>query len=163
MRKMNQGILQRLVISFLVIIASFITLQNVSAADESNALTPPPPPLSDITIMGSFDPNHKYLEDGISIISDMGDGDVRVSAITTGTGYIETLGAKLEFQKWTGSSWITVFESPSYTDGDARTLEIYANLNVETGYYYRIVSTHWAEQDGVYEQGTRYGQSNLID
>ena len=120
-------------------------------------------PSSQADIMGVFDPSHNYLEDGYSTINDLGEGEVHMSASTTGKSYVDSLGGEMILQQWTGTMWVDVYSSPSNTESDVRTLRFTASTTVDTGYYYRIISIHWAEHDGVYEEGRRIGEQMLID
>lgn len=144
-----------------MILIFIVPLHSVAFAAESGAKTAPPP--AEMGTMGAFDPNHQYLEDGYSIFSDLGNGDIKISGITKAKSYVDEIGVKIGLQKWTGTDWNQIYTSPSYTDTNARLFEAYAYLNVETGYYYRIVSSHWAKEGNVYEQGNVPGNYVLVN
>ena len=139
----------------------FLPVNTVLAASETGAKTDPPP--IEIGIMGVFDPNHIYLNDGYTYINNLGDGQIVVNGRTTGKRYVDLLGVKITLQRWTGTAWINIYTSPSYTDSNTILLEVNIYRTVEKGYYYRVISTHWAEHGTVFEQGVQTGNSYLVN
>lgn len=128
---------------------------------EEGAKTPPPP--EDLGITGFFDPNHRYLEDGNSTITDMGNGRVELWGRTTAKSTVHTIGVRFYLQRWTGTSWVNVDNRiVSYTDNNFRSVEATELKSVETGYYYRVKSVHWIHEGTVAEEGEKISSSMLV-
>lgn len=127
---------------------------------EPGAKTSPPPSI--FLPFTSFDPNFIYLENGKGDITNIGNGKIAVSGYSSATQYVDTIGIKLIVQKWTGSVWEDYNIGTELTQSDE--LDVYTSkqINVDTGYYYRVRSIHWAIHKGVREQGDRYSSSILI-
>lgn len=142
---------------------SIITFQSISFAEATGVAKTQPPPETNVEINGVFNPNHQYLEDGLSFIYPNGHGEVTIGASTIGKGYIELLGVSLILQRWTGSTWVNYYSILPYVDTDINEVEMKQDLTVEEGYYYRVISTHWAEEGSLREQGVRTGNSVLVN
>lgn len=114
-------------------------------------------PSDDFAIFSDFDPNHQYLESGHAALINEGNGIIRIIGNTKATGYIDRIGIKYTIQRWTGTNPVDIYTSPSFIDFDVWLLEVAPTSTVDTGYYYRIISTHWAQHSGVYEEGIKAG------
>lgn len=147
----NWKINRILVITFLCILLLPIPALVQASTEtilEKGAKTPPPP--QEMTIQGSFNPNHKYLEDGYNTITNKGNGRVELWGKTTASQHVHTIGVRFYLERWTGSSWVNVDSRiGSYTDNNYKTVEAYESKSVEPGYYYRVRTVHWVHE-GVY-------------
>lgn len=121
-----------------------------------------PPPGNIVVYSSTFDPNHKYLSDGVTVLSNGGKGTASVTGKTTSAQEVDTIGVKWKLEQWTGSSWVEVASTPDYTASNKTLVAATSSSNVSTGYYYRVTSTHWVIKNGVREQGTRTSDSYLI-
>jgi len=122
-----------------------------------------PPPGNIIVYSSTFDPNHKYLSDGVTVLSSGGSGTVSVTGKTTASQKVDTIGVKWKLEKWTGTSWVEVASTPDYTDTNTTNVAAIWSYKGSSGYYYRVISTHWAIKSGVREEGTRTSDSYLIN
>src|SRR5690554_3085517 len=73
---------------------------------KNGAKTAPPP--TEFQIMGLFDPNHLYLQDGTNQISQTAPDEVKLLATTYAKQVVDSIGITFYLQKWSGSSWSTV-------------------------------------------------------
>jgi hypothetical protein len=125
-------------------------------AAPQGALTAAPP----VEPMSVFNPNHLYLDNGTSSIS-ASSGKVTVSATTTASQIVDSIGITFYVQKWNGSVW-EVVGSGTTTGGNQ--LITYSNTvpkSVTAGYYYRARTIHWVIENGVYEEGERFSNTVL--
>ncbi len=142
-----------------ITIAFALIVPTQAIASTTQPLTGPPPNYMPYTI---FDPSYDYLEDGYGGMFDLGDGEVSVYGHTFATFDVDVVGVQVTLQRWTGSVWInedfganSVFYNDSYSFSSRK-------INVLTGYYYRIKTTHWVEYNNVLEDGVRYTSSLLV-
>lgn len=124
------------------------------------ALTPPPP---EMALFGFFDPNHDYLLDGTNTIQALGSGKMKAIGDTFAVSSVDTIGVQMTIQRWTGTSWISVYPGSSATSNNAASVYQSYTYQGASGYYYRIVSSHWIYEGAVYESGTKTGGSLLIN
>lgn len=124
------------------------------------ALTPPPP---NVSLFGFFNPNHDYLLDGWNTISALGSGRVKLSGTTLAVSNVDTVGIQMTLQRWTGTSWISVYPGPSGTNNNDDSVSQEYTYQGVAGYYYRIVSSHWIYEGAVYESGSITGGSILAN
>lgn len=122
-----------------------------------------PPPGSVVVYSSTFDPNHKYLRDGVTVLSNAESGKASVTGTTTSSVKVDTIGVKWKIERWTGSSWVEVVSTPDYTDSNTTLVAAGLSSKVTSGYYYRVISTHWVIKSGVREEGTRTSDSYLIN
>lgn len=132
-----------------------------AAAAHSGAKTSPPPG-SIVVYSSTFDPNHQYLSDGVTTLSNGGNGNASVTSKTTASRQVDTIGVKWKLEQWTGSSWVEVASTPDHTASNTTLVMASLSHKVSSGYYYRVISTHWAIKGGVREQGTRTSDAYLI-
>jgi hypothetical protein len=124
-----------------------------AAAQGPFTMAPPAEPQS------VFNPNHLYLDNGTNSIS-ASTGSITVSALTTATQIVDSIGITFYVQKWNGSAWEVV---GSGTTMSGNLLIAYSNAitkSVTAGYYYRARTIHWVIENGVYEEGERF--SNIV-
>lgn len=168
---MGKGLLGKAAIGFMAVIfaasSAFGYSQGVANASEAQppapvsssapmALTSAPPPEP----LGTFNPNHQYLDSGTSSLSAT-TGTVTVSASTSANQAVDSIGITFYVQKWNGTTWETV-GSGSTTGGNAS--QYYSNTyskSVTAGYYYRARTLHWVIENGVYEEGEKFSNTVL--
>ncbi|MFB9280211.1 hypothetical protein ACFQMJ_31210 [Cohnella cellulosilytica] len=161
MMKAMQGLLATALVAVIAFGSSgnAVRAAEVQASEATSgavALTAAPP----IELFSVFNPNHLYLENGVSTITPT-KGKVTVSATTVATRTVDSIGLIFYVQKWTGSSWDTVGAGSTVgTNNDS----VYHNTfekTVEAGYYYRARTIHWVIHNGVYEEGETITSSVL--
>jgi hypothetical protein len=145
----------------ILIILAFSTTTQAGPAAKNRAKTSVPP--TEIHIMGMFNPNQLYLQDGFNKIAQGTSGQAKLMGTTYANQKVNSIGVTLYLQKWTGSNWVNVGFPGDYSSSsrDSYTNEI-TYSNIETGYYYRARTIHWIVQDGTYEQGERVSDYLLI-
>lgn len=159
-RKINRLMVVTVLCILLLPLSTLVEASTESLLEEG-AKTPPPP--RDIGITGTFDPNHKYLENGYNTITNLGNGRVELWGRTNAKTSVHTIGVKFYLQRWTGTSWVNVDSRiVSYTDNNYRSVEAYESKSVETGYYYRVRSVHWIHEGTVTEEGEKISGSILV-
>ena len=144
---------------------------------ENGALTPPPPPEDfttryysttsgaapgTISINSTWNSSDLYLSQGTSNLSNKGNGSATYAATTMATQIVEKVGAQAQIQRWTGSYWTTVLNSENKTMTNDQTCTVNGTVSIISGYYYRVVSTHWVSHNGRYESGVTNGFSTLM-
>ncbi len=96
------------------------------AAPESGPAKTASPPVeqSPLTV---FDPDFIYLENGHAYISSDGDTKVKVAGESTATVHTDKIGVQVTLQRWTGSTWVDVFEAIKFV----RTLDSNLEANLD--------------------------------
>lgn len=86
---------------------------------------------------------------------DNGDQTVEIKVSTVAKQTVESIGASIYLERWTGSTWLQV-GNPAHLSATKRMMfSGHTTFNVVSGYYYRARTVHWTSHDGVYEQGER--------
>ncbi|MFC4597519.1 hypothetical protein [Cohnella hongkongensis] len=101
---------------------------------------------------GIFNPNHQYLDNGISSITPSA-GKVTVSATTVANTTVDSVGVIFYVQKWNGNSWENVGAGATMGSNSTSFYHNTLTRSVEAGYYYRARTIHWVIHNGVQEQG----------
>lgn len=145
-----------------VLLIGILPLQlSAQSLIETGAKTPPPP--ATFGPLTSFDPNFDYLDFGHNGINNEGDGTVSVYGDSQATQDVDAIGVKLEVQKWTGSQWIDYDAAPDHEQYNLDYTYDSVSFTVETGYYYRAKSKHWADEGSIHEEGELYSNSILVN
>lgn len=147
------------VIAMLLVWALLASPAVSNASGSSPALTSAPPS-GGVVPFSIFDPSHIYLDSGSASISAV-TGSVNISASTTATMTVNTIGVKIYLQKWDGTNWNA--DGTPYTGSNSNASSYTANVSKTTvaGYYYRIRTVHYVTHSGVTEQGELYSGSVL--
>lgn len=128
-----------------------------SPSIQPHALTPPPPPLEPSVNMLSS-PNYIYQAEGT--VKPGGGLTAVVNTTTTTFSEMKSLQVDYRLERWTGSAWI-LYQSGSKKKTQTQTLNAQSSWTVITGYYYRVVSLHTAN-DGVKPETTTHISSNVL-
>ncbi|MGG6314123.1 DUF6147 family protein [Paenibacillus macerans] len=140
---------------------AFNVTAHAAIKPEDGAKTPPP--VMQFSIMGFFNPEHEYLLDGFNKLSQKSSGVVTITGTTMAYENVDSIGLTLYLQKWDGTAWRNVDSGLTYSTTND---DVYTNgttYTVPTGYYYRLRTVHWVNNDGGYEQGERVSDYILID
>jgi len=111
-------------------------------------------------------PNATGEVDLISIwytaLHDYGDGLVGVEGSTETYYSVEEVRVKVELQKKTGSSWVTIntWNDVQFNENEAY---CFKSATVDIGYEYRVKGTHYAEDGSLMEMQTSYTNPYFID
>ncbi len=111
-------------------------------------------------------PNAAGEADLISVwytaLHDYGDGLVGVEGSTEAYFSVEEVRVKVELQKKTGSSWVTVktWDDVQFNENEAY---CFKSAAVDMGYEYRGKGTHYAEDGSLMETQTSYTDPYFID
>lgn len=136
------------------------TTTGVAVASPSikpHALTPPPPPLEpSINTLSS----PKYIYQAVGTVTPGGGLTAIVNTTTTTFSEMKSLQVDYRLERWTGSAWI-LFQSGSKKKTQTQSLNAQSSWTVITGYYYRVVSLHTAD-DGVKPETTTHISSNVL-
>ncbi|GIP41248.1 hypothetical protein J31TS4_45280 [Paenibacillus sp. J31TS4] len=156
----------------------------VQAASESaaavypNGAKTPPPPESDMkgsglilersSSTGSMQPNainpgQIYLSSGNASLVDRGGGKAGMIGQTYATQIVDTVGLEVRIQRWTGSSWDTLYTTPTITNSNSANVYGQDSALVTKGYYYRAWGYHFIIQGTAFESGYTYSDSILIN
>ena len=96
---------------------------------------------------GSQAGTNEVGEDGLQIVMvnvSMGkNGSTIGASATTYTNIESVLGGTIYIQKWQNNKWNTVY-SEYFAEYGACVATLTTNASVETGYYYRVVVSHFA-------------------
>lgn len=124
------------------------------------ALTTPPP--VEMNLNSSLNTlANKYLMDYFSSIGKVSSTQVGISATTSASQAVDSLGINYVLQRWTGSAWVD--SGASYDNGTSRaSLSGSKTFSVQAGYYYRAKTIHWVKESGTYEEGTYHTSSILV-
>lgn len=109
--------------------------------------------------LGVLNPSDIYLNRGSTEISKASSSQILMNGKTTAYTNVQVIGVKMTLQRWTGTYWTSVHVSSEYSIPDFNLISANATASASTGYYYRVVGTHWINHNGVTEQGTSYGDS----
>lgn len=115
-----------------------------------------------LTIFSLFDPDYKYLNNGGTSVSNIGNSKISISGYSTAKQRVDTIGVQLTLQRWTGSNWVDIYRSPKAELATSSNTYTEHEVTVAPGYYYRSKSSHWTQHGSVKEEGTLYSGSILI-
>lgn len=95
-------------------------------------------------------------------LHDYGDGLVGVEGSTETYSSVEEVRVKVELQKKTGASWITVktWNTVEFNKNEAY---CFKSTTVEKGYEYRVKGIHYAEDGSLMETQTSYTNPYFIN
>ncbi|WP_438350846.1 hypothetical protein ACP8HI_09475 [Paenibacillus sp. FA6] len=150
-----------LTLTLLVALMSMMFAIEVSA-DESKvpgALTTPPPQ-EEVSSL-ALNPSFKYLYDGQLTISALGNLKARLRATTVAYEIVNSLGADVSIQRWTGTEWVTVQTTTLSTTSSDSYVGM-ADWSVTAGYYYRGMGNHWIKKGSIKEEYVIHTSSLLI-
>ncbi|WP_315796079.1 hypothetical protein [Paenibacillus sp. BIC5C1] len=128
-----------------------------SPSIKPHALTPPPPPLEP-SIHALTSP--KYIYQAVGTVTPGGGLTAIVNTTTTTFSEMKSLQVDYRLERWTGSAWI-LYQSGSKKKTQTQTLNAQSSWTVITGYYYRVVSLHTAD-DGVKPESSTHISSNVL-
>ncbi|MDU5145406.1 MAG: hypothetical protein E6230_24830 [Paenibacillus dendritiformis] len=114
------------------------------------------------TVYSIFGPGYDYLFDGGASVANLGNGKVSISAFSSATQRVDSIGVQVTLQQWTGSTWIDVYKSPNTSSKSSANTYRNHEVEVSKGYYYRAKSYHWIQHGDTKEEGTLYTGSILI-
>lgn len=87
-----------------------------------------------------------YLQKGISNISKVGTGKIKVGGTTIAQKVVSEIGLSVMVERLSGSSWVS-YTSWSVYGSNTYTLTSSKTLTVPRGYYYRVRCIHSANTD----------------
>lgn len=132
----------------------------IAASGASQAPLTSAPPTAPAAPLSAFNPNHLYLDNGTSSIS-ASSGSVTISASTSATQIVDSIGITFYVQKWNGSTWEAVGSGTTTSGNQLITYSNSVIKSVTKGYYYRARTIHWVIKNGVYEEGERFSNTVL--
>nr|WP_154894337.1 hypothetical protein [Paenibacillus xylanexedens] len=124
----------------------------------SGALTAPPPPEEHtVHSLAAL----KYIYQAAGNVSPGGGLTANVTTSTTTYKEMKSLQVDYRLERWTGSNWVT-YRSGTKSKTQTQTLSAQSSWTVITGYYYRVVSTHTAANDGTNSENTIHISNNVL-
>jgi hypothetical protein len=120
------------------------------------ALTAPPPESQSIQRLAQLENIYQASGNVIPV----GGLTAYVSTTTTTYTKMNSITVQYSLQRWTGSEWVT-YRSNSVTQNNVSALDASSNWTVVTGYYYRVVSIHSAN-NGSKTETTTHTSSNVL-
>lgn len=81
-----------------------------------------------------------YVESGISPVS----GGLFISATTEASMVVDTIGGVISIERWENGGWRTYYQA-YFEDYGTYQCEVNCTINAQSGYYYRLVVSHTAE------------------
>ncbi|WP_416296383.1 hypothetical protein ACM7Q1_05745 [Paenibacillus illinoisensis] len=123
----------------------------------SGALTAPPPPEHTIHSLATL----KYIYQAAGNVSPGGGLTANVTTSTTTYKEMKSLQVNYRLERWTGSNWVT-YRSGTKSKTQTQSLSAQSSWTVITGYYYRVVSTHTANDGTNSENTTDISNSVLL-
>lgn len=122
----------------------------------SGALTPPPP--SEPSMHARVALNHIFQAVGTIT---PGDGlSANVSTTTTTFSEVKSLKVDYRLERWTGTDWV-FYRSNTKKKTQTQSLNAQSSWTVLTGYYYRVVSSHTAN-DGTQQETTTHTSNTIL-
>jgi len=115
------------------------------------ALTSPPP--TEFNMYTFFDSSNEYLDQGDVTIQDNLDQTVTIEVSTVAYSNVASIGATVNLQRWTGTTWIDVGPATTVSGKNKWYFSGEIKKTSSKGYYYRVRSVHWISHNNVYEQG----------
>ncbi|WP_440109163.1 hypothetical protein [Paenibacillus sp. QZ-Y1] len=123
----------------------------------SGALTPPPPPSEpSIHAMATL----KYIFQAVGTITPGGGLTANVNTMTTTFSEVKSLQVEYRLERWTGSEWV-FYRSNAKKKTQAQSLNAQSSWTVISGYYYRVVSLHTAN-DGTQQETTTHTSTTIL-
>ncbi|MCM3203232.1 hypothetical protein [Paenibacillus illinoisensis] len=124
----------------------------------SGALTAPPPPEEHtVHSLAAL----KYIYQAAGNVSPGGGLTANVTTSTTTYKEMKSLQVNYRLERWTGSNWVT-YRSGTKSKTQTQSLSAQSSWTVITGYYYRVVSTHTANDGTNSENTTDISNSVLL-
>lgn len=122
------------------------------------ALTAPPP--VEMNIM-SMNPQNVYLSDATTSIRNSGSSSLQVSANTYASQLVDSIGANMYLQRWTGTLWVDIESSFERTTNSSSYFGV-KNWGAINGYYYRGKTVHWVKKGSTYEEAVTHSDTILM-
>ncbi|MFS0868980.1 hypothetical protein [Paenibacillus xylanilyticus] len=123
----------------------------------SGALTAPPPPLEpSVHSLATL----KYIYQADGNVAPGGGLTANVTTTTSTFKEMKSLQVEYRLERWTGSEWVT-YRTSSKKKTQTQSLYAQSSWTVITGYYYRVVSKHTAD-DGTKPETTTDISSNVL-
>ncbi|MEK3731624.1 hypothetical protein MKX64_04110 [Paenibacillus sp. FSL M8-0334] len=155
--------MKKVVMSFLgLALFLLFSVPFVSAQSLDDGPSPPPDDEPLLSISSLFDPNYKFLYNGGTSVSHIGNSKISISGYSTAKQRVDTIGVQLTLQRWTGSDWVDIYRSPKAELSTSANTYTEHEVTVIPGYYYRSKSSHWTLHGTVKETGTLYSGFILI-
>lgn len=124
----------------------------------SGALTAPPPPEEHtVHSLAAL----KYIYQAAGNVSPGGGLTANVTTTTTTYKEMKSIQVNYRLERWTGSNWVT-YRSGTKSKTQTQSLSAQSSWTVITGYYYRVVSTHTANDGTNSENTTDISNSVLL-
>ena len=111
---------------------------------------------------GFFDPSYKYLDRGDVFVEDLGNGKLKITVSTEAKSSVKSIGATIQLQKWTGSTWVNAGTSTSKSSSNTWYFQHSTQKSADSGYYYRVKATHWVTHGGTHESEEIVTSSILV-
>lgn len=96
-----------------------------------------------------------YFKSGSSTISEIGTGKIGVGGDTTGQRIVNEISVTVSVERLVNGKWYT-YHTWSAEKTNAAYVSTSKTLTVPTGYYYRVVCSHYAASD------TGYSNTNAL-
>lgn len=101
------------------------------------------------------------MEGGCSI-EKLASNKVRVAGYTQAFQIVDTLEVSVTLQQWTDGAWKSL-KTWDYSDGSTSYVSGNSDYYVMSGYYYRVVATHTANDSTGFDSGTSESSYILVD
>jgi hypothetical protein len=159
---MVKGFVQKVLLAWVSAILLTGAVTGVSAyAAQSVALAPgaltKAPPVEPMSV---FTGGQIYLYSGNNSIA-ASSGTITISANTTATLAVDSIGVTIYVQKWNGSSWDNVGSATTTGSNNTNYYSTTINKSMPAGYYYRARTIHWVIKNGTYEEGELFSNTVL--
>ncbi|WP_058301125.1 hypothetical protein [Gorillibacterium timonense] len=156
MRKVRQGFMVLLMASLVVI--GWIGASPAALAAGQAKTSPPPPSFQ---LYSSYS-GYTYLLSSSRTIKDNKNQTIDITPVTQAKSTVAVIGAKIQFQEWSGASWVNVNSQIDLSSTNASYFQKTATKAARAGYYYRACVTHYVIKSGVTELAMEYTDSILV-
>lgn len=111
--------------------------------------------------INTINPLATYLKNTSSDIRKLSSSNVQITANTTATQTVDSVGVNFTFQRWTGSVWIDI-DSASGSSSNTSVYNGSSSFTAAAGYYYRGRTIHYVRKGSSYEEQVMFTQTLLM-
>lgn len=145
-------------LSLLLAVVLLMVPQLAAAGEKTTAKTSPPP--LEMQPMASYT-GYTYLQSSSIAITTNSNQTIAVSVSTEAKSVVDEIGATIQWQEWTGSTWINLVPTGNVVKYNAISASGSHSRSSRVGYYYRAKVTHYVKEGTTTESVVEYSNTFL--
>ncbi|MCU6707946.1 hypothetical protein M6D81_04400 [Paenibacillus sp. J5C_2022] len=151
-----------MVLALVLMLTPMAAFAEGGTASKSKTVPKTPPPPMMVQPLGLYT-GYTYLESSFRSIIDNQNETCQLQAQTQASQDVDTIGAKFQLQRWTGTYWLSVGPESNFSESDTSVFFGGVTKTTTSGYYYRGYITHYVSHNGTNESAVEYTATMLAD